>query len=795
MRGKTSFIIVLSAFLCTLLLGGCGSGNKQSGASDQTATSAAVSIDSGTPPATFPTPPLATTIAGSIGGAPVTAIGTLACANCHRVTTDPTTPAFNQIDVYKFYINSAHGNQPAAVSATDPAQALCRQCHDPLGDAARIIASGNLALLPAGGNIAMNGCEGCHGGGSMHWGVGSLPANKPRASRCGACHNTAWNNNPALTFHNSLFPEFIGVYEDYATSPHSRSINPSVLANATDVTGMCGRCHTDEGAKVQPITSVSGTLTQASLVTALTGRSNVVNASAVQCRTCHIAHDVGTTLARPTLIGELDLTAGTTTWSPEFKTCTYCHQLLQADGVTVNTPFHAPDNAKIITDTHFSVAGTPGYNISPTNTRSCSNCHNPHKADNTINNQFAASAHLDSSANATWILEGGTTNANCQRCHTTTGFKFYMNLVAANNNGGTTVTNVAQTLTTPGREMLYCYGCHTDSKGHLFDPKVWQYTNGNATTYVIPPGRLPAADVTFINSLGGSLLCANCHMGRTTGQFVKTSTYTTVATAASAANGDHYYGTFGLMFRIIGYEYDGVSYDNVPANTHAKIGTTAANAPGNLNGPCVGCHMFPDPGKTAANHKFNPLTRDAVTGRVTGVLAYAATCVKCHPAGEAERVNDINTTESQYAAAVQAWRAVFATRGIFYKLTSNPNATLAGTFKGDFAGLTAATWPLTAADAGNRTVGAGFNLRTLDYRLKGKGLFHNLVYTKRLVYDSIDFLDDGLINQSVDATIAALTETTAYVNETASEYQITAADKALARAFLNGGTPAVPARP
>ena len=199
--------------------------------------------------------------------------------------------------------------------------------------------------------------------------------------------------------------------------------------------------------------------------------------------------------------------------------------------------------------------------------------------------------------------------------------------------------------------------------------------------------------------------------------------------------------------------------------------------------------MFPDPGKTAANHKFDPLTRDAVTGKVTGVLAYAATCVHCHPAGEAERVTDINTIESQYAAAVQAWRSVFAATGIFYKLASNPNPTLAGTFHGDFAGATAPIFPLTAADPGNKKIGAGFNLRTLDFRLKGKAMFHNIVYTKRLMYDAIDFLDNGLLDNSVDATIAALPVTTAYVNETASEYQITVADKALARAFFGATRP------
>lgn len=791
LQNKVTIAAVLMMFGASALVGGCGSSNKEGGTSSTAASANAQALESSSPSVALDAsqPPTSTLLAGTINGIAVATEGTDSCANCHSTAGSPINVVAKTVGktvgltAYAIdkYSNSSHANQGSGVDGTN---ALCIKCHDPFADAAKIDALGTKLGTPMWATRvsgrAVVGCEACHGGGGMHRGVGPLPSGSPSMHRCGACHGKAWDSSAELTSHKTSYPEGYGIYEDYLASPHAKSVNSSVLVSGstTDVTSTCSRCHTDEGSKTY-ITSASGTLTNAQMGAALDSKAAIANGSPVQCRTCHDAHNPGK------LIGDKDLSLSATTWSSQFKTCTACHQLLKADGSTAEA-YHVGTNTHIITDTHISVAGTPSYWIDPTNTRACSDCHNPHKADNTINNQFAASAHMDKTG--AWDSEGDTTSANCQRCHTTTGFINYVGLVSANNNGATTVTNTSQTL--PGKELLRCNACHTDNKGGLRNPKVWQYTNGNAATYVIPTGRMTASEVTFINSLGGSLLCAHCHMGRTTGQYVKNTTYTTQSAARSAANGDHYYGTWGWMFRTLGYEFTGGDYDTNGRPTHANIGTAGSVAAGNSNGPCVGCHMYPDPGKTKANHEFTVLTRDSVTNKVTAVLGYNATCVKCHTAGELERITDINTIESQYYSTIQAYRSVLAAKkSIFYKLASNPTSALAGTFKGNAAGTTDATWPLTAADTGNKTIGAGFNLRTMDYRLKGKAVFHNYLYTKRLMYDAIDFLDDGTLNNSVDATIAALTETTAYVNEDASEYQITAADKAAARLFLGATRP------
>jgi hypothetical protein len=251
------------------------------------------------------------------------------------------------------------------------------------------------------------------------------------------------------------------------------------------------------------------------------------------------------------------------------------------------------------------------------------------------------------------------------------------------------------------------------------------------------------------------------------------------------------------MFRLNGFEFTGIagftaSYDNVPTFAHDKIGTAASNAPGNLNGPCVGCHMRP--GATPADHLFKVFTRDATTDRITAILSNANTCSKCHAN---RNPTELNAIEDQFHASVQSLKSLIATKkNLFYK-EGDIGEEGAGNFYPDPSQAAGTNVTNNAATWGDiNTFGTAYNLNLLSYALPGAGaMYHNFFYVKRLLYDSIDFLDDGLPNSSVDATIAAMTETAAYDVGTITEFQITVADKARARAFLNGGTAAAPARP
>jgi formate-dependent nitrite reductase cytochrome c552 subunit len=82
--------------------------------------------------------------------------------------------------------------------------------------------------------------------------------------------------------------------------------------------------------------------------------------------------------------------------------------------------------------------------------------------------------------------------------------------------------------------------------------------------------------------------------------------------------------------------------------------------------------------------------------------------------------------------------------------------------KGTFANGTT-NWLLGGSpEDGYNNMGAAFNL---DYLAHEPGAFvHNSRYVKRLIYDSIDWLDDGVLNYSVGATLTALPDATSYKN-------------------------------
>jgi hypothetical protein len=71
--------------------------------------------------------------------------------------------------------------------------------------------------------------------------------------------------------------------------------------------------------------------------------------------------------------------------------------------------------------------------------------------------------------------------------------------------------------------------------------------------------------------------------------------------------------------------------------------------------------------------------------------------------------------------------------------------------------LTTGDADTTGATTGKNNMGAAFNYNLLEH---DPGAFaHNRYYSKRLIYDAIDWLDDNILNDSVSATLNALNAT------------------------------------
>jgi len=500
--------------------------------------------------------------------------------------------------------------------------------------------------------------------------------------------------------------------------------------------------------------------------------------------------------------------------SPQFNTCTACHQLIYADGTAIltgETPdsYHATSHStgeieyeRNIVDTHAAVPGdlrgnwkydgSERYNfpneplifVNKEDEHACAACHNPHAADNTANEQWARSSHGDLDADP-WVHYNWKTRTDCQRCHTSTGFMNFSNALIGDtvyhpedNDFSYMGLEPVDGLTTTGRnEALYCWACHADVRGSsarfttkfkdkFRDPAANKplsleilhgYTAMSGDTIIVgSPSIYDGATLEWvIADPGGSNVCITCHGGRENGSAVANKSDGTfdgnTLKPVNVPNA-HYLVAAGILYRYIGYEYhphdslDGsTDYGNASYFAHDKIGTLNADTTvievTGMNGPCVGCHMHANPEK----HLFSPVEHDGDT-----VTLVSTACAVCHDAhGHPLDGADIKHEEHLFHLSLTALENMLALRNIDYK-GGHPY------FSETEADWTTAYDGSTTLDPiiGRNNMGAAFNWNTLHHE---PGAFaHNRYYTKRLIYDSIDWLDDNYLNGSVDTTLPSL---------------------------------------
>ncbi len=596
------------------------------------------------------------------------------------------------------------------------------------------------------------------------------------------------------------------VTADWITSKHANADGGLDSAGTPSlggsyVAGTCGRCHDPDG-------------DSANIVTA--GYIGTQARPVVGCEACHgggslhfgsgpislLSNTTGTTLG------------GSITVSGQFVMCTTCHELLASSGTTTNpAPVHlstAPTGTQyIITDTHFATpgdwSGTGGVNTKPitgyamdfSDEQVCTTCHNPHKPA-TENREWAQSAHADKNylnlnAKQTGYFSGAWAHYNwsqsnrtaCQRCHTTTGFAAYADALRTGNtqraldiNAGLISLVTATTNFKP--EMLKCNGCHTDNRGTLRNPGAitanYDYVTGGVT-YSKVSHTYP--------DLAGSNVCMTCHVGREIGDTIK-GLNTTFNFGNSSFVNSHYLTAGGQVFTTTGYEFEGRPYNNLSEYRHDKIGTAATQqlAPyvnTGSNGPCIGCHMS-RPNKNG-NHLFLPVSRSTTTyGEVTGIASEV--CLNCHGPSNTLILDLVREQKAQFAGALEALKDQIESNLKIYFFPYSPywyttptyadpktactdNVPVKNWLTGGTQAAPSGTYdPVTgggctytgnndgAPGTGKNNMGAAFNFNLLEH---DPGAYvHNRMYVKRLIYDSIDWADDGIMNYSVGTTLTEL---------------------------------------
>lgn len=386
-------------------------------------------------------------------------------------------------------------------------------------------------------------------------------------------------------------------------------------------------------------------------------------------------------------------------------------------------------------------------------------------------------------ASGTWShydWDNSSNRATCQRCHTATGAENFMkNPTKYGADGkrvsgydltgaGNSFTHLSGWTTTTKRsdqnELLYCWGCHSSpGKGTLHKPGAFSFYYGNDKTNANPNG----VQITFPDA-GNSNVCMTCHSGRTeVAQIIKNDN-------RDGSNASimypHYMASSLIVFGNGGYEYTGRSYAAPSYFAHDKIGISATGT-GTTSGPCAGCHM------TSANkHLFTNVTKDTA-GKITAITSTA--CATCHTGNYALTAAKLEEEKEEYDASLKVLSSAFVTKGIYYDAHTNNyffNDPVARATANRVTNWKAVADTYTPAASWKDVMGAAYNLYTLGH---DAGFAHNRYYSKRLIWDSIDFIFNGKLDDDVVAAIDA--------QVTAG--RITAAEATAAKAYLGTTRP------
>ncbi|MHB8773467.1 MAG: cytochrome C [Syntrophales bacterium] len=625
-------------------------------------------------------------------------------------------------------------------------------------------------------NLNSVGCQACHGPGGAHNGIGPIPFPSPNYVQCQQCHD----GNRLVT--------------NYAASNH--------LGAATeDGEAKCNRCHTHQGAVLSAISHYTG---DGNVIAAMVGAPGLIpNPEPIKCNTCHDTHDaktlrVDTAWAPSAIVG-----SATTSANAQFRLCTQCHGytnpagLLMGSGTaasgTVKAAYHDTSWYRIIGTTHWDNPATgygltanvvEGYVLRHNRANPCYDCHG-HEAKAgtrrgntttpTIYTDWAQSGHAGgllvikyataaanpqtgSRGSAEYTTTGHAqvdavmaagpdaavswphynwddtaTRGACQKCHTATGIaNFLANQAGYNfaNNSFTHLQNWSATGGSPQNELLYCWGCHSDAAtGALINTT-------SATTEVIFNGQ-----AVVISGVHKSVACVVCHGGRgSASEAILTDQ------PRSTRFVGHHAPTAGIMFSAqthMAYEYPGLNYAN-PALVHDKIGTGLGGA-----GPCVSCHM------AERSHSFEALEHNSAG--VATAIKNQALCNGCHNLGGSAAVVSVATLSKSKAGFAQA-----------STILNNYVNNLAGF--GNYLGYAINNANYNnqnpAQPVGDNDYGAFQNAKVNSD--EPCAYLHNSLYAKRLVFDSIDWMDNGVLNGTISFDPAAFPDAAAWLGANAS---------------------------
>jgi len=407
----------------------------------------------------------------------------------------------------------------------------------------------------------------------------------------------------------------------------------------------------------------------------------------------------------------------------------------------------------------------------------CGDCHGHNNAKNA---GWAEGGHGDVNAvpwkgdkdHTDWGVQGvngvnfqtSPAQTNCIRCHSASGFAAFVD---------SGFTKIDQIPTSGANAPLTCNACHVNrvvgaADTHLNEGALrlknfttasvvgskkgykafWGYSGALATKRIVTSIQL--------GDNRNSNLCMPCHSQRASGQEIKDffangkSNAYTIGTAIyphAAQPAAIFYGVGGYDFTATNGSgtTDGFGFQD--RARHQRIGNyisggaTGYNNTGITQGSCVGCHMTSAPSDKDLTHNLEVGPKDA-NGNFTAITS--TECAKCHPSDFTYQT--LNQKKGELQALVTALGNLLVKKGLSLdgvnplpERTKNFDMSL-GTLDNAIA---------------EKNYGAWFNWYL--FKTADPGAYaHNPSYARRLLTDSIDWLDDNKLNGSAAVTVQAM---------------------------------------
>jgi predicted CXXCH cytochrome family protein len=529
----------------------------------------------------------------------------------------------------------------------------------------------------------------------------------------------------------------------------------------------CFSCHSGANSTAPSISPVTGSLYTADWMLSAHNTSSAANksGSGAGCTDCHgPAHNHPNNYC-----GQCHGGAGAPTqaWlNPDSSgQCWNCHRS--------DLPKKSPAHFYNIT----GAGNHPAMYVTARRQTACSSCHNPHVITPPQQLKDWADSDHGNVTEVAWATEDfknvvSSGSYQCIRCHTATGFK---NFLAGNWANPFPTSTWATAADGKGREVLTCDACHAnyDFRNSFRRPPAFTapYNKG------LNPAVFP--------DVGASNLCIACHSGRESADSLKAVADFTNAGFVNP----HYLAAAGLMYLKTGFtgfadpsaisgtigtlngvkglsltygqSYTSDSNGGALSSTHRKFGTPGINGdshnpsvftPGNFDadGPCVTCHM---------NAAGRPDRLTSHSWQING-NTYNQVCINCHISEGATALNADNFRtaflEEQSAIYQEALTLVqtllLKNYKISFDMSAYPyfydeNLPLVNGKKQAVRDWTRGT---NDQQFGLKIMGVCFNFNLL--KREPAAYVHARTYARRLIYDSIDFLDNDLMDNSVSAT-------------------------------------------